>query len=299
VLSQYAPHSIIPSIARMARTGRTAQRIRERSPIGARLEQLSRLFWIFAVLPLLAQGCLQSDATLHVKGDGSGTMEMSLLVNDSMASMMTAGTATAEGEEPRIMSDAELIARGSQLGEGVRFVSSEKLEQPGFQGVKAVYEFDDIRKIRMQMSPSDDPSQTASEPITFGFMPAKDGVAHLSIHIPSDPTKTDSAAPSDSSAKPTAEEIEQMSAIFGGLRISAKLVTDGEIVKTNSPYQEGSTVTLLEMDFDQLLSDVDKLTEVVSLGQPKDLADLTERLRGIPGIKINPTDTVTIDFSAR
>lgn len=290
---------MIPRITPMARPGWLAQRIRERSPLGARLAQPSRLFWIVAVLPLLTQGCLQSDATLHVKGDGSGTMEMSLLVNESMASMMTAGTATEEGEEPRIMSDAELIARGSQLGEGVRFVSSEKLEQPGFQGVKAVYEFDDIRKIRMQMSPSDDPAQTASEPITFAFTPAKDGVAHLSIHIPSDPTKTDSAAPSDSSAKPTPEEIEQMSAIFGGLRISAKLVTDGEIVNTNSPYKEGSTVTLLEMDFDQLLSDIDKLTEVVSLGQPKDLADLTERLRGIPGIKINPTDTVTVDFSAK
>jgi hypothetical protein len=249
---------------------------------------------------LLAQGCLQSDATLRVKGDGSGTMEMSLLVNESMAAMMAAGTAQ-EGEDARIMSDAELIARGAQLGEGVRFVSSQKIVQPGFEGVKALYEFDDIRKIRMQVSPSDDPSQSAgtNEPITFDFQDAKDGVAHLSIHIPSDSAKVDVSTGQDSASTPTPEEIEQMSAIFGGLRISAKLVTEGPIIKTNSPYQEGSTVTLLEMDFDQLLSDLDKFTEVVSMGQPRDLAELTHRLRGIPGIKINPTDTVTIDFSAK
>jgi hypothetical protein len=253
------------------------------------------------LVSLLTQGCLQSDATLHVKGDGSGTMEMSLLVNESMAAMMSAGAAQ-EGEEARIMSDAELIARGAQLGDGVRFVSSQKIVQPGYEGVKALYEFDDIRKVRMQMSPSEDPSQTAggSEPITFDFSKANDGVAHLSIHIPSDST---TAAPlsatQDSASTPSPEEIEQMSAIFAGLRISAKLLTEGPIVKTNSPYQEGSTVTLLEMDFDQLLADIDKLTEVIAMGQPKDLAELTQRLRGIPGIKINPTETVTIDFTAK
>lgn len=253
---------------------------------------------LIALLALIAPGCLQSEAILHVKKDGSGTMQMDLLVNEEMASMMTAGTTAEEGEEPRIMSDAELIARGAQLGEDVRFVSSEKIVKPGYEGVRARYEFDDIRKIRMSMSPGEGAQTGAGEPITFEFAPGSDGVAHLSIHIPSDSTQQTQSSES-SMPQPTAEEIEQMRAIFGGLRISAKLVTDGEIVQTNSPYRDGSTVTLLEMDFDQLLSDIDKFTEVVSLGQPKDLAELTERLRGVPGIKINPTNTVTVDFSAK
>ena len=271
---------------------------RSRSPRGKHVEQSGILLPLMALLALIAPGCLQSEATLRVNRDGSGTMEMNLLVNEEMAAMMSAGAAVEEGEEPRIMSDVELIARGAQLGEDVRFVSSEKIVKPGYEGVRALYEFDDIRKIRMQMSPGDPGQAAAGEPITFDFAPARDGVSRLSIHIPSDSTQqaqsTESSAP-----KPTAEEIEQMRSIFGGLRISAKLVTEGEIVETNSPYREGSTVTLLEMDFDQLLSDIDKFTEVVSMGQPKDLGELTERLRGVPGIKINPTDTVTIDFSTK
>jgi len=253
---------------------------------------------VIALLTVFASGCLQSEATLRVNKDGSGTMEMDLLVNEGMAAMMAAGTPVEEGQEPLIMSDAELIARGAQLGENVRFVSSEKIAKPGYEGVRARYEFDDIRKIQLQMSPAGDGGQAdAGAPITFDFAPSGNGVARLSIHIPSDPTQQSSTE--SPSTKPTAEEIEQMRAIFGGMRISAKLETEGAIVETNSPYQEGTTVTLLEMDFDQLISDVDKFTEVVSMGQPKDLAELTERLRGVPGIKINPTDTVTIDFSTK
>ncbi|MCA9726542.1 MAG: hypothetical protein R3E12_15730 [Candidatus Eisenbacteria bacterium] len=269
------------------------------SAFRSRIPGLVQLAMLLA-LSVFSWGCFQSDAVLHLNADGSGTIEMSVLVNEDMAAMMSAGSGDDKAEPGRIMSDAELIEKGSKLGDGVRFVSSELIEKPGFKGINAKYEFDDINKVHLEMSPSEEATASSQdEPITFAFTPAKGGLAHLSIHIPQDDVNIDATGSDAEADTPTAEEVEQMRSIFKGMRFSARVETGGEIVTTNSPYQDGKTVTLLELDLDQLLGDVDKFTSVLAMGQPKNMAEVMERLKDIPGIKVNPTDTVTIDFKVK
>ena len=49
-------------------------------------------------------------------------------------------------------------------------------------------------------------------------------------------------------------QLEMMKKLFDGLKVAIDVDVLGTIVKTNSPYVQGSKVTLLEMDFSQLLA---------------------------------------------
>jgi len=43
--------------------------------------------------------------------------------------------------------------------------------------------------------------------------------------------------------------------MFKGLHMGMAINVEGKVVKTNSQYVEGSKVTLMDIDFDPLLSD--------------------------------------------
>ena len=60
----------------------------------------------------------------------------------------------------------------------------------------------------------------------------------------------------------------------------------GNLVKTNSVYQEGTKVTLLEMDFSELLSN-DTLLQQAAAIKGQNLEEAKELLKGLKGFKIN------------
>jgi hypothetical protein len=67
----------------------------------------------------------------------------------------------------------------------------------------------------------------------------------------------------------------------------------GTIVKTNSPHVQGSRVTLLEMDFKELLANEALLAKV---GQPSSIEEAKTLLAGVKGFKVNLDREVTIEF---
>ena len=70
----------------------------------------------------------------------------------------------------------------------------------------------------------------------------------------------------------------------------------GNLVKTNSVYQEGRKVTLLEMDFSELLSN-DALLQQATAIKGQNLEEAKELLKGLKGFKINLDPEVNIEFS--
>ncbi|MCI0624239.1 MAG: hypothetical protein L0387_21775 [Acidobacteria bacterium] len=70
----------------------------------------------------------------------------------------------------------------------------------------------------------------------------------------------------------------------------------GSLVKTNSLYQEGTRVTLLEMDFSELLSN-EALLQQAAMMKGQTLDDAKELLKGLKGFKINLDPEVNIEFS--
>jgi nitrate reductase NapAB chaperone NapD len=67
----------------------------------------------------------------------------------------------------------------------------------------------------------------------------------------------------------------------------------GAIVKTNSPYVQGSKVTLLEMDFAELITNDAVLGK---LANPESIEDAKQMLKGVKGVKVNLDREVMVEF---
>ena len=102
--------------------------------------------------------------------------------------------------------------------------------------------------------------------------------------------------PSKSAKAPTAEQLEQAKKFFAGFRIGMAVEVQGNLVRTNSVYQDGTKVTLLEMDFSELLSN-DALLQQAAAIKGQNLEEAKELLKGLKGFKINLDPEVSIEFS--
>ena len=84
-----------------------------------------------------------------------------------------------------------------------------------------------------------------------------------------------------------------MKKLFDGLKVAIDVDVLGTIVKTNSPYVQGSNVTLLEMDFSQLLANDQLLAQI---GEPGSIEEAKQMLKNVKGFKVNLDREVTIEF---
>ena len=97
--------------------------------------------------------CFQVESTITLKKDGSGTITEELMLGEQMMQMMEMAKAQGGGGQmanpmDKMMDKAKAKARAKEMGEGVEFVSIEKIEVGGSVGVKTVFKFSDINKLR-------------------------------------------------------------------------------------------------------------------------------------------------------
>jgi hypothetical protein len=96
-------------------------------------------------------------------------------------------------------------------------------------------------------------------------------------------------------AESSPEELEQMRTCMKGLRVKIAIVVDGEIIETNAEHRDGSTVTLMEMDFAGLLADEARFQKFAT-ARPENMEAAKELMKGMPGVKVESADEVTIRF---
>ncbi|HJU42809.1 MAG TPA: hypothetical protein VJ691_08335, partial [Vicinamibacterales bacterium] len=127
---------------------------------------------LLAMLPLTA--CLNSTTIVKLNPDGSGTVEQTTLVNTAALKGMMGG-AQKQGGGP-VINREDLERTASRMGKGVRLVSAEKATgDPGFEGTKAIFAFDDINQIQISQDPNMSGSSsgrlssepTADDPVKF------------------------------------------------------------------------------------------------------------------------------------
>ncbi len=87
--------------------------------------------------------------------------------------------------------------------------------------------------------------------------------------------------------------------MFKGLHIGIAVNVEGQVVKTNSPYVDGSKVTLMDIDFDPLLSNEKGLKALSGKMETAkgDDRKMMESLKGIKGLKITTDPEVSIEFT--
>lgn len=245
-------------------------------------------------------GCLSADTLIKVNADGTGSLEQSVLISQGAVGML--GAMGQMGGEPgapppsidQMFSETSLREAAGRLGQGVRYVSSQPAETPGMKGVKAVYAFDDVTKLRVNESPSmpgmgGSQAESPRAPITFDLKRQAGGAA-LTITMP----QRDQAAPAQTPERPDApseippEAMGMMQMMLKGMKVSVGVQVSGRIVRTDAAHHSDTTVTLLEVDMDSLLQDPEALQMLQGKLRPgASPEEIQAVLRGVKGVKLS------------
>jgi hypothetical protein len=237
--------------------------------------------------------CLNSTTLVKVKPDGSGTVEQTTLMNTAALKGMGGG---GQVRGP-MMNKAELERTATQMGKGVRLVSTEPIKgDAGFEGTKAIFAFDDINEIQVSQGPSMGGGSTRSseptsdDPVRFKLT-RSGGTSTLSINFIDKPGAAGKPDATPSGEMPDLTNpmiMNMMKTMFQGFKINIALEVAGSIVKTNAEYVSGPRITLLEMDMAALLADEAKLKALQGkLGPDASLSEVKPFLKDVKGIKID------------
>ena len=253
--------------------------------------------------------CLNSTTLVKVKPDGSGTVEQTTLMNMAALKGMMGANQPGQMNGP-MMNKADLERTAARMGEGVRLVSMEPVKgENNFEGVKAIFAFDDINKIQVSQGPSmsggtgggaRSSQPTSDDPVRFKLT-RSGGTSTLSINFidkPGGGAKPDvpSAPPGDMPDLSNPMIMNMIKTMFNGFKINIGLEVAGSIVKTNAEYVAGPRITLLEMDVTALLADEAKFKALQGkIGPDASLSEVKPYLKDIKGIKVDGP-SITVEF---
>lgn len=252
----------------------------------------------------LSSGCLAATTLITLKTDASGTIEQTVVLSPAAAAqfqqMMAMGQAAGGKPPAELFSEEDARNAASRLGEGVTYVSSQRIKSADGEGVRALYAFADVRKLRLDQRPTPPggamPGLTprgGAEDLAFRFTGPPAGNPTVTVVFPST-TGGRPIAPEGDRGQIPPEALAMARQMLKGARIDIAMQVEGRILKTNSPHVEGSKVTLLAIDFEPLLADPSILND---LQRTQSIDALRSRLRGVKGVKVNPENEVSIEFT--
>jgi hypothetical protein len=262
-----------------------------------------------AAAALLGSGCFQMTTLVKVNGDGSGTIDHSLLVTKAALAQLRNFAALGRGGGGQagidLISEDQARAMAATLGDGVSYVSSEPIDTPLGQGRRATYSFTDITTVKISQQPETPGGihvggrGLGNGEITCSFTRQPDGTAvvHIAVpemkmpELPMGPLRPGSAqAPNPA----LAQQFAMVRALLAGARVSIAMEPAGSLLRTNAPAVDGSRVTLLDVDVDQLLGNEEVFARLSDAKTPEDLKAV---LKEVPGLKIPLERDVVVEFT--
>ena len=272
----------------------------------------ARALVLLPILVLPTAGCIAFETLVKVKADGSGTVVQSMSMSaenmEMMKSMKGDGAKVEVGGKPMTLDAKDLEqakADAAKMGEGVVFVKAEPIDTKDAKGMRSTYAFKDVTKLKVSQKPSSPGGPPApggtdvDDSMKFGFTKAASGNSVLTVSMPDLKGAADKKAAGAKTPEAPPEAMEMMKQMFKGLRISIAIEPEGKLVQTNSPFVEGSRVTLMEMNFDSLLADEAKLKQFSAALEGGSIADAKRLMKGLSGVKINLDPEVKIEFAAK
>src|SRR5882672_8411137 len=251
---------------------------------------------------IATSACFQMTTVLKVNGDGSGTINHRMVYTKAALKQLKSFAALGGGRggsaDP--LSEQQAKDMTASIGPGVTYVSSELITTPLGQGREAVYAFTDVSQLRISTQPaapggiaiktqgfSTQPS--ASESITFTMTHDPGGNAVLHIHVP-EPNYLDFFG-----SPQAAGQIGMIKTMLAGARVLLAAEPAGTLVRTSSPFVDGSRVTLLDIDLDTVLADDTLLPRIQAVAATP--AEAKAVLLSAKGLKINLDPEITIEFT--
>jgi hypothetical protein len=277
---------------------------------------------ILSIVALAAclTACIEVSTVVKVNPDGSGFIEEKVLISrlvmeqfGGMIQGMAEGFgATQEGafEFPGLFDEAQLQAKASQFGQGVQYVSGEELISDTGEGYRAVYYFPDINLLRIDQNPGEKMGDNSlaslgsvpEQVLTFQLEPGNPNnliarMPRASQESGSDETESPLGSFSLNEAAPdlNPQMLAMFKNLFQDMRMAMYLQIRGSITATNATHLDGSTITIMELDFGELLADPSFFSELQS-AQITSLEDAQTFLQDMPGIKMDLNDELIIEF---
>ena len=259
------------------------------------------LFFAAMATMLGLTGCLQVEKIVKLKPDGSGTVEDKVILtkaafaNFQKMAASFGGEKAGGGKAPDVFDEAKLKEAAGRMGEGVTFVSAQKISTEQGDGFIATYAFTDINKLTIDQNPEGLPlrgvktSSDGKEPIVFHF--TKGTPAELSLTMPPQQFKPKNERPAGLEDM-TMQVAERT---FKDMHLSMAIEVEGTIKETNAEYRDGSRITLMDMDFNKVLADPEKF-KALARANPQSLQESKALLKGLDGVKIETASEVKIKF---
>lgn len=239
------------------------------------------LRWVVILAALMTSaGCVKVDQTLTLEQDGSGTLairygmsEQTIAQLEAMEQMSRSMGESVEVEdqgpfdfdEDKIRAD---FAADKPAGVELVSVRSEMLD--GWKYMNIDLRFDDLAALK-QTDLFEDSRLTLTR--------NEDGNYLLSQGTGSDVGGADDLGGDQEGGDESAAMMQQMAAMFAGMRIAMTVVVPGEIITTNATEVSGQTATwVFDVDEDpSVLTRLDDMDlEVVFAGKGLTLAPVTE-----------------------
>ena len=270
--------------------------------------------WALPALSILFfTGCFQTVTLIRLNRDGSGTLEERFLLGNRFADMLRSMSpsdgqgdeAAAETEpaqaaipDPQTVDLEKLQARATAMGSGVELETAEPLASESGAGYRAVFRFPDINPLELRFDPGESLAEasggenTPPEPIRFRF--TRGPTPGLEILLPETGREQRSPGP-QAAGGPEDSTLHMLRQVYGDMKIRLALEVDGRITESNAAYREGSTVTLLDLDFGLLMQDQEAFRRIAA-SQPRGLEDMASLAAGNPALKIQTGSSVLVRF---
>lgn len=260
----------------------------------------------FFLLTMFLSACLQVETNVYVNKDGSGELEETVMLKGEVIDMMKQfilAFDSTQTEDLNLFKEEELISNASKYGEGVSFVSSQRLKSQGFEGVKARYSFTDITKLNLSLisddavpTPGEEQSVKSENELLKFLIEKSPTETRLKIFLPS--MRNDSEGDvinqevNDSTLN---DEFEKAKDMFTDMKMTLKIIPFDQIKQTNADYVQNNQVTLIEMNMNSLLSKPELFKEL-SGNKVKSLDDFRKLINSVEGFKVESKNEIQIVF---
>jgi hypothetical protein len=271
-----------------------------------------------------------SAQTLAMLAGMKGAMAEGMGVEDSEVEEKAPAPADPNGPNPFIaemIDEEEFKARAKEFGEDVKYKSAKPVKLPdGREGVEVVYTFTDVSKVRIPLDPEMpgedmeitgpgmgmggelEEAEQPEEKKEYAKLLFTKGIgqspARLTVLLPHEEDEAGAATTAPAGPQLTPEEKAMQMAgmqMMAGLRLRILVGVKGKITKTNAGFvsDDRTTVTLLDMNFDEVIRNPKLMEKMAALGEMKSMTAAREKLQDPDlqkALKMETAEKVSIEF---